>query len=246
MIEQDVEVPMISGKADAVLFYAEDGKRRPGVFHLPDIVGIRKSHRDMARRLAEQGYTVLLPNLFYRTSRSPVFDFEPNFPDERTMKRFGELAGPLTPEAIERDAASYIDFLAAQKTVSDGKMGAVGYCFSGAVALRMAAARPERIGAVASFHGGGLFTDTSTSPHLVLPRVKAQLYFGHAVKDQFMPPEAIDKLDEALVAWGGKFESEMYDGALHSWTVPDSPVYNPPQAERAFRKLTAFFAATLK
>ena len=125
-------------------------------------------------------------------------------------------------------------------------MGVVGYCFSGAVALRMAAARPERIGAVASFHGGGLFTDASTSPHLVLPRVKAQLYFAHAVKDQFMPPEAIDKLDEALVAWGGKFESEMYDGALHSWTVPDSPVYNPPQAERAFRKLTAFFAATLK
>ncbi|MGA3294318.1 MAG: dienelactone hydrolase family protein [Candidatus Acidiferrales bacterium] len=250
MIEKEIEIKMADGTCDAVLYHAEDGHKRPGAIHLPDIVGIRPSHRAMARRLAEQGYTVLLPNPFYRTALTPVFGFEPKFPEERTMKRMGELAGPLTPEAMALDAASYVNFLAVQDSVSGATMGVVGYCFTGAMALRFAAARPDRIGAVASFHGGGLFTDKPTSPHLVLPHIPIsdgpRLYFGHAVKDQFMPQEAIDKFNAALAAWGGKYESEMYEGALHGWTVPDSPVYNKPQAERAFGKLTELFAATLK
>ncbi|MBZ5696263.1 MAG: dienelactone hydrolase family protein [Acidobacteriia bacterium] len=246
MVEKEIEIKMADGTCDAVLYQSEDGRRRPGAIHLPDIVSIRPSHREMARRLADVGYTVLLPNPFYRTARSPVYDFEPNFPDERTMKRMGELAGPLTPEAMERDAGSYVNFLATQKSVSDAAIGVVGYCFTGAMALRTAAARPDRIGAAASFHGGGLVTDGPTSPHLVLPRVKCRVYFGHAVNDQFMPQPAIDTLNAALNAWGGKYESEMYEGALHSWTVPDSPVYNKPQAERAFVKLKEVFAATLK
>lgn len=249
MIEKDIEIKMADGTCDAFLYEAEDGKRRPGVIHMPDVIGIRPSHRAMAKRLAESGYTVLLPNLFYRTARAPLFDFPPNFAgDPRTMQRFGELAGPLTPEAMERDAGSYVNFLATQKSVSDATMGAVGYCFAGAMALRSAAARPDRIGAIASFHGGRLFVDGPTSPHLVLPRVKAQLYFGHAVNDASIPQEAIDKLNAALKAWGGKYESEVYAEALHGWTVPDenSRVYNKPQAERAFGKLTDLFAATLK
>jgi carboxymethylenebutenolidase len=247
VIEKEIDIKMADGTCDAVLYQAEDGRKRPGVIHLPDIIGIRPSHRAMAQRLAEQGYTVLLPNPFYRTARSPVFDFAPNFAgDPRTMQRFGQLAGPLTPEVMERDAASYVNFLATQKSVSDAMMGVVGYCFTGAMALRTAAARPDRIGAVGSFHGGGLFTDKPTSPHLVLPRVKAQLYFGHAVKDNSMPQEAIDKLNAALKAWGGKCESEVYEDALHGWTVSDSAAYNKPQAERAFGKLSALFAATLK
>lgn len=250
MIEQEIEIKMADGTCDAVLYCEDDGRRRPGAIHLPDIVGIRPSHRQMARRLAEQGYVVLLPNPFYRTAHAPVFDFQPKFPDDRTMKRMGELAGPLTPEAMERDAGSYVNYLATQHCVSDTRMGAVGYCFTGAMALRTAAARPDRIGAIASFHGGGLFTDAPTSPHLVLPHIPTsggpRLYFAHATNDQFMPQEAIGKLNAALAAWGGKYESEIYDGAYHGWTVPDSPVYNPPQAERAFRKLTELFAATLK
>ncbi len=251
MIEQEIEIRMADGTCDAVLYHAEDGKRRPGVIHYPDIMGIRPSHRAMAGRLAEQGYTVLLVNPFYRTAQAPLFDFAPNFAgDERTMKRFGELAGPLTPEAIERDAGSFVNFLATQSSVSDAKMGAVGYCFTGQVALRTAATRPDRIGAIASFHGGGLFTDKPTSPHLVLPRIPksngTQLYFAHAVKDNSMPQEAIDKLDAALKAWGGKYESEVYEDALHGWTVADSAAYNKPQAESAFKKLTGIFSATLK
>ena len=111
--------------------------------------------------------------------------------------------------------------------------------------MRMAAARPEQIAAAASFHGGRLYTDASTSPHLWLPRIKARLYFGHAVNDKSMPQEAIEKLNEALKAWGGRFESEIYEGAYHSWTTLDSPVYNKPQAERAFAKLKELFVSTL-
>jgi carboxymethylenebutenolidase len=200
----------------------------------------------MAKRLAASGYTVLLPNVFYRTGKPPMFDFVPKMGDERTMKRFGELAGPMNPSAMERDAASYVDFLAASDSVSAGKMGVVGYCFTGAMAMRTAAVRPEKIASAASFHGGGLYTDTPASPHLVLPRIKAELYFGHAINDASMPKEAIEKLDRALASWGGKYESEVYDGASHGWTTADAPVYNRAQAERAFEKLTGLFAKTLK
>ena len=245
MIEEDIEIPMDGAKADAVLYRHED-RRRPGVLHLTDIGGIRASHRQMARRLAEEGYTVLMPNVFYRTGRPPLIDFNWRAEPERAKKRFAELMEPLPPEVMEQDAADFADFLAAQGSVGDGPMGVVGYCFTGAMALRTAAARPERIAAAASFHGGRLYTDTPASPHLVLPRVKARLYFGHAVEDRGMPAEAIEKLNHALEEWGGRYESETYEGSYHSWTVPDSPVYNQPQAERAYGKLTELLAETLR
>ncbi len=200
----------------------------------------------MANRLAEQGYAVLAPNLFYRTSKIPVFDFPLKFGEERTTKRLGELSAPLTPDAMERDASAYVDFLAASDGVGTGPMGVVGFCFSGSMAMRAAAARPDRIAAIASFHGGRLFTDQATSPHLQLPRVKARLYFGHAVEDKSMPAESISKFEDALRAWGGRYQSETYEGALHGWTVPGGHAYNHPQAERAFEKLTQLFAETLK
>src|SRR5271167_861948 len=167
MSEKEIEIKMSDGTCDAVLYEAGDGKKRPGVIHYPDIMGIRPSHRAMAKRLSEQGYTVVLVNPFFRTAKGKLFDFTPNFAgDERTMKRFGELAGPLTPEVMERDARTYADFLGTESSVSGAKIGAVGYCFTGQVALRTAAALPNKIGAIASFHGGGLYTDKPTSPHL--------------------------------------------------------------------------------
>ena len=246
MIEEALEIRTPDGSSDAVLYRADDGRAQPGVIHLTDIGGIRPSHRGMARRLAEQGFTVLLPNVFYRTGKPPMFDFTPKIGEERTMKRFAELATPMTPDAVERDAAAYVDFLAAQPSVSSGPIGVVGHCFTGAMAMRAAAVRPAKIAAAASFHGGGLYTDAPTSPHLVLPRIKAELYFGHAIKDQSMPEEAIKRLDQALAAWGGKYHSETYEGAFHGWTTPDAPVYNKEQAESAFEKLTALFRRTLK
>ncbi len=245
MIEEKVEIRTADGVADGFLYRDEGGSRKPGVIHLTDIGGIRSSQKVMASRLAAAGYMVLLPNIFYRSGKPPVVDFAAGFENEEVKKRVAELRAPLTPEAQESDAGAYVDFLAGQQGVSAGGMGVVGYCFAGSMALRTAAARPDRVTAAAAFHGGGLCTDAPTSPHLLLPRIKARLYFGHAVEDRGMPPEAIDRLNRALAAWGGRSESEVYDGARHGWTVPDSPVFNGPQAERAFAKLTALFAETL-
>jgi len=125
-------------------------------------------------------------------------------------------------------------------------MGVVGYCLTGKMAIYAATSRPDKIAAAASFHGGGLVTDGPDSPHLVLPAIRARLYFGHATNDRSMPEEAIEKLEGALQSWGGRYESEIYESAHHSWTVPDSPVYNQPQADRAFEKLTTLFAQTLR
>ncbi len=246
MIEEAIEIHTADGTSDGFLYRAEGGQRRPGVIYLTDIGGIRPSQHEMARRLAQVGYSVLMPNVFYRTGRPPLFDFAANPGDERTRKRYAELAAPLAPEAVERDASAYVDFLAAHGLVGEGAMGVVGYCFTGSVAMRIAAARPDRIAAAASFHGGRLFTDDATSPHLVLPRIKSRLYIGHAIMDRTMTEEAIGNFNRALEAWGGEYESEIYEGAYHGWTVSDAPVYNQQQAERASEKLTELFAKTLK
>ncbi len=244
LVDHEIEVPTQDGTADAMLFH-QPGEQRPGVIFLPDGIGMRDSQRQMARRLAAEGYSVLLPNIYYRSGRAPFFPPKPDFADEATRERFMELTKPLTAEAMERDGSAWVDFLASQSSVSDGPMGIVGFCFSGAFALRTAAARPDRIGAAASFHGGGLWKDDPSSPHQVLPRVKARLYFGHAKEDRSMPAEAIEKFERGLAEWGGRYESETYD-AHHGWTVPDSRAYDEPDAERAFSKLKELFAAALR
>lgn len=245
MIEHPVEIRTPDGTAEGFL-YRDENQPRPEVLYLTDIGGVRDANRGMAHRLAEQGYTVLAPNLFYRTSKLPVVDFKLNFGEERTTKRIAELSAPLTPDAMERDAVAYLDFLASSGSASSGPMGVVGFCFSGTMAMRAAAAQPDRVAAVATFHAGRLYTDQPSSPHRVLPRIKARLYFGHAVNDRSMPADAIAKFEDTLKTWGGRYESETYDGALHGWTVPDSGAYNHHQAERAFQKLTGLLAETLK
>ena len=199
---------------DALLVAPETAGTLPGVIQLTDGLGFRPAHEELSKRIAAGGYAVLTPNIFYRTTRPPAFDSEPDFSSERAMTRFREISGPLTPEAMMRDGSAYIDFLSAQPFVTPGPMGVVGFCFSGQFALRTGAAQPDRIVAVASFHGGSLVTDTDQSPHLILPRVKARLYFGHAVNDRSMPADAVEKLRAALRAWGGAYESETYDGAV--------------------------------
>jgi carboxymethylenebutenolidase len=243
--ETAVEIQTNDGTADGFLYRVDGAGFQPGVIHLTDIGGIRASHRDMARRLAEQGYVVLLPNVFYRAGRPPVFDFPFKPGEERSMKRFTELTGPLTPDAMERDMATYIDFLTTQDWIGSGPIGLVGYCFTGQMAMRACVARPDKVAAAASFHGARLVTDEPTSPHLILPRIKSRLYFGHAVQDRTMPREAIERLNTSLATWGGRYESEVYDGAFHGWMVTDSTSYNQAQAERGFAKLTGLFQSNL-
>lgn len=244
MIEKAIEIRTADGSCDGFLYQPEANGRWPGVIFLTDIIGIRPANQGMAKRLAGEGYTVLLPNIFYRIAKPPVFDFAPNFGDERTMKRLGELRASFPVDAQMRDGAAFIEFLERQNSAST-PIGAVGYCLTGSTALRLAAAHPTKIAAVASFHGGGLFTDAPDTPHKLLPQVKAQLYFGHATNDHSMPAEAIEKFEKALAAWDGKYEGETYD-APHGWTVPGSPMYREPEAEKAFAKLSALMAGTLK
>jgi carboxymethylenebutenolidase len=244
LVEQDVQVPAPDGTADAVLFAPAGESRWPGVIMLTDIIGIREAHRQVARRLAAEGYVVLMPNIYYRVAKPPLFSFKVDFTEPRTQARAAELRAAVPPDAIERDAATYVDFLSKQEHVASGPLAIVGYCATGSVALRIAAAQPDAFAAVASFHGGGLATDAPTSPHLLLPRIKSRLYFGHATNDRSMPTESIERLRSALETWGGRYDSELYPAA-HGWTVPDSHAYNESQADRAFAKLTDLLATAL-
>src|SRR2546423_979190 len=245
MIEQNLEIRTPDGVSDALLVRPESNEPLPAVINLTDGLGFRPAFAEQSRRLAERGYVVLTPNIFYRISKSPVFPFEPDFGTDRTRERFRELTAPLAPDAMARDGSAYVDYLASQAFVSGGPMGVIGFCFAGKFALNVAAARPDRIAAAASFHGGGLFTDTVASPHLVLPRVKARLYFGHAASDQSMPTEMIEKFEWALSSWGGSYQSEVYD-AKHGWMIPGGRVYDAANAERGFEKLTRLLEESLQ
>jgi carboxymethylenebutenolidase len=245
MIEQNLEIPAGDGVTEALLVRPDSNDPLPAVINLTDGLGFRPAFAEQSKRIAEHGYVVLTPNIFYRVSRIPVFPLEPDFSNEKSRERFAELKAPMTPVAMERDGSAYVDFLASQPFVSSAPMGAIGFCFAGKFALLVAAARPDRIAAAASFHGGGLFTDTFDSPHLVLPRVQASLYFGHASHDQSMPSEAIEKFEWALRSWGGEYQSEVYD-AKHGWMIPGGRVYDAENAERGFEKTIQLFAETLQ
>ena len=242
MTEEKVEIRTPDGLSEATLV-RPDGTN-PGVIVLTDIWGVRPAYIDLAKRIAEHGFTVLLPNIFYRSGKPPFFE-NFDFQDPRTRARTGEITAPLTPDAMERDGSAYVDFLASQSSVCGGPMGVVGFCYSGQFALRIAASRPDRIGAAASFHGGGLYKDDDNSPHRVLPRVKARLYFGHATNDNSMTAGQIEMFEAALEKWGGDFASETYN-ARHGWMIPGREMFEPRSAERGFDRLIALFDSGLK
>jgi carboxymethylenebutenolidase len=245
MIEQNLQIRTADGVTEVLLVRPESNDPLPAIINLTDGLGFRPAFGEQSKRIAERGYVVLTPNIFYRASKLPVFPFEPDFGSEQTRERFKELTTPLTPVAMERDGNAYVEYLASQPFVGSGPMGVVGFCFAGKFALLIAASRPDRIAAAASFHGGGLFTDNIDSPHLVLPRVKAQLYFGHASNDAGMNTEAIEKLEWALRSRGGNYASEVYD-AKHGWMIPGGRVYDEQNAERGFEKLMQLFDDTLQ
>ena len=236
MIERKFEIAAAGGMTDAVL-YAPGSGSYPGLLFYTDIFGVRPANQGMARRVAEQGYAVMMPNVFYRYGKPPFADDKFRWGEPESMKIIQGLFASLTGAMMEKDAPLYVNALLQQKEVSGPKVAVVGYCFTGAMALRTAAVAADQVAAAASFHGGQLVTEAPDSPHSRVPQVKGELYFGHAVQDPIMPPDAIEKLNDTLKAWGGRYDSEVYEGALHGWTVPGRDIYNEKQAERANRRL---------
>ena len=245
--ETDVNVKTPDGICDAVFIHPAKGAH-PGVLIWPDSLGLRPVMRDLGKRIAAEGYSVLVPNHLYRTARAPVFDssFDYNKPADR--EKYRQLTAPfLAPGAAERDAVAYVSFLDAQSEVNrKKKIGTHGYCLGGAYVIKTAAEMPGRIGAGASFHGGFLVTDKPTSPHLLAPRIKARLYFAIASDDDKREPDAKNKLREAFAAARVRAEIEVYPNALHGFCVPDSKAAdNKADANRAWAKLVALYKTAL-
>jgi carboxymethylenebutenolidase len=247
MMDTDVQVATPAGVCAAALIHPQKGSW-PGVILFPDVFGLRPTMRDMAKRLAADGFTVLVPNPFYRTTNPPGLSLDIDFNNPADRAKIDALRAPLTSDAVMQDASAYVKFLDSQASVNkNAKMGVFGYCMGGPMTMQAAAANPDRIGAGASFHGGGLVTDKPDSPHLLIPKMKAQYYFGIAMNDDQRQPDAKTKLDEAFKSAKLQAKIEVYDGCLHGWCVKDmpkaagKPIYNEAQAERAWGELVSLF-----
>ena len=246
VVEQDVTVKTSDGMADAALFHPAGKGRWPAVLMWPDIMGLRPVFREMGRRLAAQGYVVLVPNPFYRSQRAPVVSGAFDFNDPASRAKLMGFRGAMTDEGVDRDARAYLAFLDAQPaTAKSKKAGVQGYCMGGPLSFRTAAALPGRIGAVGSFHGGGLVTATPASPHLLIPKTRASYVVAIAQNDDARDGKAKDVLKAAFVAAKRPATVEVYP-ADHGWCVPGSQTYNQPAAERAWAALTRLYASTLK
>ncbi len=248
VIETNVEVPTPDGTCDTVFIHPETGSH-PGVLVWHDSGGLRPAFRELGRRIASEGYSVLVPNLFYRAARAPVFDSSLNpveNPADREIYR-RTVGSFLAPGAAESDAVAYVSFLDLQRQVDKNrKIGTHGYCLGGPYVLKTAAALPDRVGAGVSFHGGFLVTDKPDSAHLLAPKIKARLYFAIASDDDAREPEVKSKLEEALAAANVPAEIEVYPNALHGWCVPDSKAAaNKEDADRAWAKLVALYKLAL-
>ena len=202
--------------------------------------------RDMGRRLAAEGYVVLVPNPYYRTRKAPVRDRPFDWNNAEDRAEIAALRAPMTAEAVTRDAMAYIKFLDARAQVNTrAKAGSVGYCMGGSMTMRASAAAPDRFGAGCSFHGGALVTTTPDSPHLLVPKIKAGYYFGVAENDDQKEPQAKTVLKEAFEKARNPAKIEVYQGAMHGWCVKGSPVYNEAAAERAWAEMSALFKRRL-
>ena len=251
--ETNVQIKTPDGTCDAAYIHPVSGSH-PGVVIWTDAFGLRPAMRDIGKRIAAEGYSVLVPNPFYRVTKAPGIDITHfSFQNQADMQKLQGLMGPLNaPGGVEKDAAAFIAFLDQQKEVNKAKkIGTQGYCMGGPLVVRTAAAVPGRVGAGASFHGGGLVNDQPTSPHLLAPKIKARMYFGIASNDDMRQPDAKDKLKEAFAAAKVPAEIEVYSKSLHGWCVPDMPaqpgmpIYNKPDAERAWTKLVALYKMAL-
>lgn len=239
MTNSIIDVATPDGVADCYFTAPDTGHGHPPVLFIIDAIGLRDRTKEMADRIAGQGYTVLAPNIFYRGGRAPLWP-TPNFADNAERARFMEalkpLASALTPSAIAADGAAYLEQLA---QFSDGAVAITGYCMGGRIGWTIAASHPDRVRAMAGFHTGQMVTDAAESPHLLAPRVTAQVYWGHADNDHSMTPENIATLDRAMDDNGVRHTTEVYENAAHGYTMSDMAAYDATACERHFDALFA-------
>jgi carboxymethylenebutenolidase len=243
--ESDVDIRTPDGTADAYFVHPSKGAH-PAVLLWPDIFGLRPAFRQMGKRLAGAGYAVLVVNPYYRRRRAPVAPEHADFDDPATRSALMDLRNSLTPATTQTDATAFVPWLEGQPSVDRHKrMGTTGYCMTGPFTMRTAAALPERIGAGASFHGGGLVTDQPDSPHLLIPKMKARYLIAIAESDDKREPAAKDVLREAFANAKLPAEIEVYAGTIHGWCPIDAKVYNHDQAERAWSRMLVLFKSAL-
>jgi carboxymethylenebutenolidase len=239
----DVRTP--DGVADCFFVHPVAG-RHAGVMMLPDARGIRTSYHQMATRLAEAGYAVVVLNPYYRSQRAPVLPEGAQVDDPGVMDKLRPLMGSLNPTTHVVDTTALVEFLDAHASVdASRKIGAAGYCMGGPMVMRAAATMPNRIGAGASFHGANLASQRPDSPHLIVGQIKAPHLFAIAAGDDERDPDAKVLLRQAFAAANVPAEIEVYEGTLHGWCPPDAVVYNEAQAERAWSRMLALFEQQL-
>lgn len=242
-VEVDIQTP--AGTADAFFVHPAEGQH-PGVLIWPDIRGLRPAFKEMATRLAEAGYAVLVVNPFYRSKRAPTSPAQADFNDPAAREALMALRGTLTADTAQVDALAFASFLDQQAAVdTKRKLGTAGYCMGGPLVMRTAAHLPDRIGAGASFHGGGLVTDKPDSPHLLIPRMKANFLIAIAENDDAKESTVKDTLRETFMQAKLPAEIEVYAGTQHGWCPTDSAVYDHDQAEKAWNRLLELFTRSL-
>jgi carboxymethylenebutenolidase len=243
--ESEVEIKTPDGTCDAYFVHPAKGATA-AVLIWPDAFGLRPAFRQLGKRLAESGYAVLVVNQFYRQMHAPTSPPNPDFNDPKIRDAVMAQMNALTPQTAITDATAFLAWLDSQPAVDrKRKAGTTGYCMGGPLTLRTAAAVPGRIGAGASFHGGGLVTDKPDSPHLLIPQIKAQYLIAIAANDDEKQPDAKTTLREDFASAHLPAEIEVYAGTMHGWCPPDSKVYNPEAAEKAWARLLVLFKAAL-
>jgi carboxymethylenebutenolidase len=243
--DAEVEIKTPDGTADAYFVHPATGKH-PGVIIWPDIFGLRPAFRQMAKRLAESGYAVLVVNPFYRTKKAPTAPDHADFSDPETRKSLMSLHDSLTAQTGKTDGKAFVAYLDSQPAVDKKrKIGTTGYCMGGPLVFQTAAAVPARVGAGATFHGGGLVTDKPDSPSLLIPSMKAHYLIAIAENDDQKQPDAKNALRDAFAKAKLPAEIEVYKGTMHGWCPPDSQVYNQEQAEKAWDRLLVLFKSAL-
>jgi carboxymethylenebutenolidase len=246
MSREQISIRTEDGDCRAWVFTPQGSGPWPAVIFYMDGLAIRPALLDMGQRMADRGYVVLLPDLFYRAGLYEPLDPEAVFAMANPRDAIGPLMDSTDTAKAAEDTAAFIAYLDTRKDIAGRKIGTTGYCMGGGMALAAAAAYPDRIAAAASFHGGRLATDSPLSPHLQAPKIKATVYVAGADKDAHYPPEEAARLDNALTEAGVTHRCEIYEGALHGWTQTDFPIYNAEADARHWRELSALFDGALR